>query len=167
MKPAPSPARRRSRTPRPAPDALPVLGTTLDFMRLMWHLDHELQLASKRMERALGVTGPQRLIVRILARFPELPAGQLSSLLCIHPSTLTGILQRLQRLRLLRRRRDPNDRRRTLLSLTAKGRAIDALREGTIEFAVQRALSSLPPAKVRAARALLLAIAQMLAHEAA
>lgn len=33
---------------------LPALGEVLDFMRLLWGLDHALQRASKRMETTLG-----------------------------------------------------------------------------------------------------------------
>ena len=43
----------------------PPLGAVLDFMRMLWALDHALQSASKRMEANFGLTGPQRLVVRI------------------------------------------------------------------------------------------------------
>jgi DNA-binding MarR family transcriptional regulator len=45
---------------------------------------------------------------------------------------------------------DPEDARRALLELTAKGRQLDALRSGTVEAAVRRALQRLPPRAVRA-----------------
>ena len=83
------------------------LGEVLDFMRLIWALDHALQKTSKRMRSAIGVTGPQRLVVRIVARFPGIPAGQIAQLLHVHPSTLSGILKRLERQGLVRRRPDP------------------------------------------------------------
>ena len=44
------------------------LGQTLDFMQRLWALDHSLQAASKRMETTMGVTGPQRLVIRVLDR---------------------------------------------------------------------------------------------------
>ena len=55
----------RSASGARAPDA-PSLGPTLDFLRLLWELDHALQRRSKRMARALGLTGPQRLVLRIV-----------------------------------------------------------------------------------------------------
>jgi hypothetical protein len=55
----------------------PRLGEVLDFLRLIWAVDHALQTASKAMRSAIGVTGPQRLVVRIVARFPGMPAGQI------------------------------------------------------------------------------------------
>lgn len=128
------------------------LGPVLDFMSALWALDHALQSASKRMEARLGVTAPQRLVVRIVGRFPELSPGEVADILHLHPSTLTGILKRLEERNLLVRRPDPVDARRSLLRLTPKGRGVDAMRTGTVETAVRRALRRLPDTSVRAAR---------------
>ncbi len=111
--------------PDPAPGA--GLGPVLEFMRLLWATDHGLQSASKAMATRLGVTGPQRLVIRILGRRAELSAGELSRILLVHPSTLTGVLQRLQGRGLVERRADPQDRRRALLRLTPAGRRVDAV----------------------------------------
>ena len=76
--------------------AHPKLGKPLEFMRSLWALDHALQSRSKAMAAALGVTGPQRMVVRLVGRFPDIAAGSLAELLMVHPSTLTGIVQRLE-----------------------------------------------------------------------
>jgi MarR family transcriptional regulator, organic hydroperoxide resistance regulator len=128
------------------------LGPVLDFMRALWALDHALQSASKRMEASRGVTAPQRLVVRIVGRFPGISAGEVADILHLHPSTLTGVLKRLGDRGLLERRPDPTDARRALLELTVRGRKVDLLRDGTVEAAVRRALRRLPPASVRAVR---------------
>ena len=117
-----------------------ALGPVLQFMRLLWAVDHALQSASKRMAATLGVTGPQRLVIRIVGRFPSIAAGELAEILHVHPSTLTGIVERLRRRGMLRRRRDPHDGRRLLLSLTRKGQSFDVEVRGTIEEAVERVL---------------------------
>jgi MarR family transcriptional regulator, organic hydroperoxide resistance regulator len=36
------------------------LDPVLDFMRLLWSIEHGLQRMSKRMESEIGITGPQR-----------------------------------------------------------------------------------------------------------
>jgi DNA-binding MarR family transcriptional regulator len=138
---------------------LPKLGGVLDFMRLIWAVDHALQRKSKQMERTIGITGPQRLALRIVGRFPGISAGDLARLLHVHPSTLTGILARLEKQGAIRRRSDPRDRRRSLLVLTDRGRRFDVAAEGTIEADVSRALAQTSPDKVRAARDVLLALA--------
>jgi DNA-binding MarR family transcriptional regulator len=135
------------------------LGPVLDFMRALWALDHAVQSASKRMEARLGVTSPQRLVVRIVGRFPGISAGEVAEILHVHPSTLTGVLKRLEARKVLSRRPDPRDGRRALLSLTASGRRIDALRTGTVEAAVKQVLRDLPPRSVDCARELAEALA--------
>jgi DNA-binding MarR family transcriptional regulator len=148
--------------PRTSDRTLPQLGAVLEFMRVIWQLDHALQRTSKRMEASLGVTGPQRLVIRIVGRFPGMPAGQLAKLLHLHPSTLTGILKRLERQGLLRRRADPRDGRRSLFGLTDKGRSFDVDAEGTVEACIARALERTSEEKLHAARELLEAIAWQL-----
>jgi MarR family transcriptional regulator, organic hydroperoxide resistance regulator len=106
-------------------------------MRVLWELVHTLDRASKHMNRDLGITGPQRLALRVIGLFPEISAGQLAQILHIHPSTLTGILQRLIDQRLVERAAASSDRRRAQLRLTARGRQIDRLNTGTVEAAVR------------------------------
>jgi MarR family transcriptional regulator, organic hydroperoxide resistance regulator len=142
---------------------LPPLGDVLDFLRLIWAIDHRLQSTSKRMELTLGVTGPQRLVVRLLGRFPGLTSGQLAEALRVHPSTITGIVQRLEQKGLVNRRTDPRDKRRAFLGLTSKGRGLDVDTVGTIEAALSSILKKLPPKKIVAAREVLEALALAMA----
>jgi DNA-binding MarR family transcriptional regulator len=146
--------RTRARSDAAEADAAPPrpLGAVLDFMSALWALDHALQSASKRMEARLEVTAPQRLVVRILGRYPGLSPGEVAGILHLHPSTLTGILKRLADHGLVERRVDPRDARRARLQLTAKGRVLDAVRTGTVEASVRRALAQLPAPDVAIAR---------------
>ena len=120
------------------------LGPVLEFMKQLWAVDHGLQTISKRLESQHGITGPQRLVVRIVGRTPGISAGALAQVLRMHPSTLTGILRRLETRGVLTRKSDPNDARRALFALTAKGRKVDMLKTGTVEAAVRRVLAKLP-----------------------
>ena len=112
-------------------------------MRVIWGISHGLQSTSKRMEVELGITGPQRLVVRIVGRCPGTTAGQLAEILQLHPSTLTGVLRRLEQRGVLERSRGKRDRRQARLRLTPAGRAIDRRHAGTVEAAVRRVLSNL------------------------
>lgn len=145
-----------------AAEAVPELGEVLDFLRLIWAVDHGLHRASKRAELELGVTGPQRLVLRITGRFPGIPAGHLAQLLHLHPSTLTGVLQRLEQQGLLRRRVDPRDARRSLLGLTEKGRRFDLRTEAAEEAAIAVTLARTAPEKLKAAREVLESISSIL-----
>jgi len=141
---------------------LPPLGEVLDVLRLIWAVDHQLQSTSKRMEASLGITAQQRFVLRLVGRFPGITVGQLALVLHVHPSAITRVLRRLARRRLVARRRDPRDGRRTFLGLTDAGRAIDADARGTVEGAVRHVLEYTSPAKVAAARELLAELADAL-----
>ena len=123
-------------------------GHTLQFMRRLWELVHALAVCSKRMARTLGVTGPQRLVIRVVGQAPDATASEISDILGLHPSTLTGVLARLERQGLLQRRIDDADRRRVRFRLTPAGRRIDRERKGTVEAAVRRALGRAGAAEV-------------------
>lgn len=137
---------------------MPASDPVLDFMRLLWAVDHGLQSMSKRMMRTHGVTGPQRLVVRLLGRAPEISPGGLATALHLHPSTVTGILQRLEEQGMIERRPDPRDQRRALCRLTRRGEVVDRLKRGTAEAAVRRALRRVPKETVGRAEELLGAI---------
>jgi DNA-binding MarR family transcriptional regulator len=141
------------------------LGDVLDFMRLLWAVDHALQSTSKRMESRLGITGPQRLVIRIVGRVPGISAGELAEIMHVHPSTLTGILKRLDGRGMITRKPDPKDARRALFALTAKGREVDALRSGTVEAAVRRALTRLSEPQIAATAEVLGAVAAELSRD--
>jgi DNA-binding MarR family transcriptional regulator len=139
------------------------LGDVIEFMRLLWAVDHGLEASSKRMDVDFGVTGPQRLVIRIVGRHPGIAAGRIAEILHVHPSTLTGILGRLVDRGILTRKADPNDARRALFGLTAAGEKLDELRTGTIEAKVRRALGKMTAREVAATRRVLGAVAQSLA----
>jgi DNA-binding MarR family transcriptional regulator len=136
------------------------LDPVLDFLRLLWSIEHGLQRMSKRMETELGITGPQRLVLRIVGRFPGLSAGELAHIVRLHPSTITGILQRLVARGLLERERDPADSRRAKLRLPAHARTYTRVSRGTVERMVTRALSRAGTGDMRAARKVLTLVAE-------
>jgi DNA-binding MarR family transcriptional regulator len=140
---------RASRTPRERLQARTAheraLGDVLTFMQLLWAVAHGLESTSKRMKAELGVTGPQRLVLRLIGEYGVTAPGQLALVLHVDPSSLTGVLRRLERSGLIRRARDPNDGRRAVLSVTSRGQAINRQRRGTVEarvHAVMRGLSA-------------------------
>lgn len=140
------------------------LGSALDFLRLLWAVDHGLQRRSKRMEVELGVTGMQRMVIRLIGRYPEVSAGRLADLLHVHPSTLTGVLKRLTERGFVSRERDPDDARRSKFVLAAEGQRVDSTQAGTVEAAVRRALSRISPETLDAARTVLSSVAEELAR---
>jgi DNA-binding MarR family transcriptional regulator len=142
-----------------------ALTDTLAFMRLLWAVDHGLRSISKRMHTGLGITGPQRLVLRILGRVPPLMPSELAQLLHLDRGTVTGVLARLAEQQLVIRRPHPEDGRSVLLELSARGKLLDRETAGTVEACVRRALSALPRSEVEAATRVLEAVVHELAHE--
>ncbi len=135
------------------------LGATLEFLRLLWAINHGLNKTSRKMQTQFGVTGQQRLVIRLVGAYPGMSAGDLARILHIHPSTLTGILQRLAERGLLRRVAHPDDARRVQLDLTSRGKRLTAPGVGAVEAAVKRVLSRFDPIDVQSTRDLLTALA--------
>ena len=76
---------------------------------------------STQVERQFGLTGPQLWALWELNRAGTLSLKALSQRMHLEPSTVTGVVDRLQKRGLLVRVPDPEDRRRVILSLTAEG----------------------------------------------
>lgn len=145
-----------------AADERYALDSVLDFMRLLWSVEHGLQRISKWMEGEFGITGPQRLVLRVVGQFPGLSPTELAGVVQLHPSTITGILQRLVARGLLEREQDPSDSRRVRLRLKPGARSHTRRSRGTVEDAVKGALEHAGPSNVRAARKVLAEMAKRL-----
>ena len=141
-------------------------GETLQFMQKLWDLAHALDVRSKRMAKELGVTGPQRLVIRVLGQSPGMTPSDMSRTLGMHRSTLTGILARLERQGTIERRNDDTDRRRVRFRLTPRGARLDRERKGTVEAAVRRALGRVNDSTVEVAVGLLETLTDELARGA-
>jgi DNA-binding MarR family transcriptional regulator len=104
------------------------------------------------MEDTLGISGPQRFALRMIGERPGITAGELAAVLHLHPSTVTGIVQRLEARRLVRRASSATDGRVAHLHLTALGsRANRPTTRGTVERAARATLAGCPPSARRAA----------------
>ncbi len=137
----------------------PHLGGALEFMRAVWALDHALSTLSRAMETRLGLTGPQRLVVRVVGRVPGISAGGLAAILHLDPSTLTGHLHRLAHAGLIERKQSTVDRRRVELRLTPAGRRLDVATPGTVEAALTQVFAAFGAGDLALARRVLACLA--------
>jgi DNA-binding MarR family transcriptional regulator len=142
----------------PADAPILDLGPTLGFMSAVWRLNHALERTSKHMEAALGVTGQQRMIIRIVGRYPAITAGELARALWIDAGTLSAALKRLEARKLVERRRSADDRRKVMLYLTPEGKTFDVPAAATVESAVATTLAGIPEDVATSARQVLEAL---------
>jgi len=103
-----------------------------------------MEALSLRMERRLGITAQQRLLLRCVGKFPGITPGQLAELLCLDRGTVSATTRRLSEKGLLMREAGSWDRRRALLGLSVKGRRLDQPLAGTVESAVEKLLAQTP-----------------------
>ncbi|MCC7111139.1 MAG: MarR family transcriptional regulator [Deltaproteobacteria bacterium] len=147
--------------------AEPELGAALDFLRELWRLNHALERLSARMERELGITAQQRLVLRCLVHRDSISAGGLAELMHLDPGTVSAALRRMEAKGLVRRSRPAEDRRRVVVTLSARGRTLARPAEGTVEHAVARLIESLSAAESDATRRALTRLTMLMDRERA
>ncbi len=150
----------RRATAGPASDA-----RVLEILGLLWQVEHALRSQSKRMEARLGVTGPQRLVLRLVSRQRDVSPGDLARTIHLHPSTLTGILQRLVDRGLIERRTDRRDHRRALLRVLPAAAPVVRATRDTVESRVATVLGRLPEEAIGRARQVMGALVEELSAE--
>jgi len=116
------------------------LGHVLSFMQVLWELEQGLNRRSKAMLRRYGISGPQRLVVRVVGRLGPVTPASLARVLRVHPASVTRLARTLEGKGMVRRRSDPADRRQILLELGPEGIRMNRLKQGTVEHAIDAAL---------------------------
>jgi MarR family transcriptional regulator, organic hydroperoxide resistance regulator len=89
------------------------------FHSFMRHLGPKL---SENTE--LGLTGPQFYILHLLSTKEKFMVTEMASEMCVKPSAITVMIERLYKNDLVFRERDENDRRVVFIHLTDKGREV-------------------------------------------
>lgn len=87
-------------------------------------LVHALHVASRETERRLGVTGAQLFVLTQLRATPSLSINALAERTMTHQSTVSVVVRRLVRRKLVKKVRAQDDARRVELTLTAAGIAL-------------------------------------------
>ena len=139
-------------------------GLTGPQLWALWELGHGLNQTSKAMLGRHGVTGPQRLVLRVAQRSEPVGLAELARVLRLHPASVTRLARSLERRKFLRRVRHPTDRRRLMVELGPAGRQVVRRRAGTVESAVRAALDAASPADVEATLRVLRELAGRLAR---
>ena len=108
--------------PRSAPAKVPSrdndVSAVFDPLR---RLVHALHVASRETERRLGITGAQLFVLTQLRASPSLSINALAERTMTHQSTVSVVVQRLVRRKLVKKVRAVDDARRVELTLTASG----------------------------------------------
>jgi DNA-binding MarR family transcriptional regulator len=98
-----------------------AIADILDDLRRVFKVVH---MYSKRAERVAGLTGPQLWAVKVLAESAPIRVGDLARRMYLHPSTVVGIIDRLELQGLAARTRSTEDQRVVTVDLTDKGKEL-------------------------------------------
>ena len=112
-----------------------TLPESLRMLPLLWSLNAALERTSLEMDAKLGVTGPQRFLVRFVGLEPGVTRARLESIIALDGSDLQSALDQLVAKDLLAQQVSG-------YYLTPKGAGINAAITGTVEQAVLKALDS-------------------------
>ncbi len=97
------------------------------FCFALYSATHAMQQAYRPLLEELGVTYPQYLVLSALWSAEEpLTVGGIGQQVQLDSSTLTPLLKRLENGGLVTRGRDPDDERQVRVTLTPKGRSLQA-----------------------------------------
>jgi len=88
------------------------------------YLYTESRRITKGMAARYGLTGPQLTVVKMLESLGDMSLSELSERIHAQNSTVTGIVDRMQREGLVDRSRSTRDRRIVIIRLTDTGRAL-------------------------------------------
>jgi MarR family transcriptional regulator, organic hydroperoxide resistance regulator len=105
------------RTPLP-PEVRPEIDSIVE---MLIYLYTESRRLTKGMASEFGLTGPQLTILKLLESFEDLSLSTLSERIRAQNSTVTGIVDRMEREGLVRRERSKADRRVVHIRLSEKG----------------------------------------------
>lgn len=88
------------------------------------YLYTESRRLTKGMASQFGLTGPQLTVIKLLESLGDLSLSSLSGRIKAQNSTVTGIIDRMEREGLVRRERSSSDRRVVFIRLTDKGQKL-------------------------------------------
>lgn len=110
------------------------------FRRIIRNVD----LYSRQLAAHHDVTGPQLLCLLTLAEHGSMTSAHLARHIHVSPSTIVGIVDRLEDKKLLTRHRTREDRRQVLLKLTPQGKRVASRAPSPLQERFAVALQQLP-----------------------
>ena len=98
-----------------------ISGTEEDILRSLRRIIRAVDLYSRKLMTQTGLSGPQVICLRQLADQGPMQTSHLAAAVNLSSATVCGILNRLEQRGLVVRERQPDDRRRVVVSLSDAG----------------------------------------------
>jgi DNA-binding MarR family transcriptional regulator len=95
-----------------------------EIMQSLRRIFKAIQDYSYEVYGQFGITGPQLWVLKTISKNKSLPLGEISKKMYLHPSTITGLIDRLEKKGYVERERDQKDRRVVNILLTPEGQGL-------------------------------------------
>jgi MarR family transcriptional regulator, organic hydroperoxide resistance regulator len=118
----------------------------IDNLRRVFQVVNE---QSKKAEHKTGLTGPQLWAIKTIAQEAPIMVSEIARRMYLHPATVVGILNRLEKQGLVIRIRSTRDRRVVRVELTGKGRALVKKAPEVAQGLLVSGLEKLPSKKLK------------------
>lgn len=92
----------------------------------------------------LGITYPQYLVLMVLWEKDAQPVNDIAHRLLLETNTVTPLLQRMEKMGIVSRRKGENDKRQQIVSLTEKGKSMEQQAFDIIPKGMGRRLDACP-----------------------
>ena len=102
-----------------APDPAPATHSRVGY--LVYRVERQLRIRLDEALRHHGVTTTEYVTLSVLRQHAGMSCAELARWAFVTPQAMNAVITKLERRRLVRRRRDPNHRRVLRASVTAKG----------------------------------------------
>lgn len=142
----PTPVRRR-----PRPHAT-LMSDTAHIVQGLRRIVKAIQTYSQDVRSAYGLTGPQLWALKTLRREGQMTVGRLAAALAVHQSSISILLDRLEKRGLVRRIRGRPDRRVVQVELTSRGASMAADAPEAAQGRLLHALGSMSAEQLRRTR---------------
>jgi DNA-binding MarR family transcriptional regulator len=117
------------------------LAGIIDNIRRVFQVVNE---HSKRAEKETGITGPQLWAIKTIAEYAPIKGAELARRMYLHPTTIVGILDRLEARGLVVKTRSTVDRRIVEVALTEQGKTLVTSAPEVAQGMLVKGLETLP-----------------------
>ena len=93
---------------------------------------------------ALGITYPQYLVLMVLWEKDDQPVNDIAHRLLLETNTVTPLLQRMEKLGIVSRKKGEQDKRQQIVSLTPKGKQLEEEAYAQVPSGMDNQLSACP-----------------------
>ena len=105
----------------PLPSPTTAMNPTEEVLTALRRVIRATDLHSRHLEKTVGLTAPQLLLLQILRQRGEVTIGTLAREMNLSQATVTTVMDRLEDRQLVRRIRSETDRRKVMAALTGEG----------------------------------------------